>query len=474
MQRAEQAESMPCGSPHQTIEETIIMRSNSRIRLLAIVLTTPFFFATNALADGTETLGTPSIAIGEGTTTTVAGVGLRDGQPENLDFNVDGAVVQALLYVEGANVSSSDKTPTMEIEVGGNPVTASFIGGNTKFLSDHYTLTYRADVTGLVSSGANSLSIDGLDFTRGSDGAGILVISDNGGALSEIQVKDGNDWAFIGSPGTDLKVTVPQTFTFDASNKDRFGAIDYHVGSVAGGFDNIGQFRPNSFEITVDGVTSVFSDQLNSTNGNLWDTISLGVTIPAGATSLTAQIFSRDDEVVAPGNLPASLNWVASALTIEAPSELRDLCWITTGGFHNSGESSGSKDYTFGGNVGPPPRGSWEVVDHNTGDNFHSNDVQITLCEIITLTGPDQPGGKKGFRINQASFEGVGRLNLVGGYPFTGYVQDAGEPAGKNGNDQDFFSIVVRDPISNAIVFEASAPLDGGNVQIHPPTGKKN
>ena len=109
------------------------------------------------------------------------------------------------------------------------------------------------------------------------------------------------------------------------------------------------------------------------------------------------------------------------------------------------------------------------MIDHQTGDNFHSNEVHITSCEVIKLTGPDQPGGKKGFKINQANFEGTGRLNGVDGYPFTGYVQDAGEPPGKKGNDQDFFSITVYDPTTLAVVFEASATLDGGNVQIHPP-----
>lgn len=209
---------------------------------------------------------------------------------------------------------------------------------------------------------------------------------------------------------------------------------------------------------------------MNSVDGRYWDTVYLVVTIPAGADSLTTQIFSRDDGVFAPGNLPASLVWMAGGFSVVTPPP--NLCWITTGGFQNAGETAGSKDYTFGGNVGPPPRGSWEVVDHNTGDNFHSNDVHIVSCEVIQLTGPDQPGGKKGFKINQASFEGTGRLNGIDGYIFTGYVQDAGEPQGKKGNNQDFFSITVRDPDTLEIVFEASAMLDGGNVQIHPPTGK--
>ena len=147
-------------------------------------------------------------------------------------------------------------------------------------------------------------------------------------------------------------------------------------------------------------------------------------------------------------------------------------CWITTGGFHNAGVQSGGKDYTFGGNVGPPPSGSWEVIDHNTGENFHSNNVSITNCIEIDGTGPEQPGGKKGFVINQAFFEGVGRLNHVEGYPFTGFVVDRGEPSGKDENQQDQFHIEVRDPLTDVVVFETDFLLDGGNVQIHPPTGK--
>lgn len=429
------------------------------------------------LADGTETLGTPSIPIASGSGITAAGTGLGDSQPADITVNVPaGATVQqVILYWEGTNLATADLTPTDTITVDGNPVLGDFIGGDTLFSGSdgngERTVAYRADITGLglIGDGASTISVGGLDFTEENDGAGILVIYDDGSADAGIDVRDGNDFAFI-NRNSPLDETVPQTFDFVASNQDRLGNIELLVGSVA---DDTGQFgfRPSSFEVTTAGSTSVFSDQLNSNDGRYWDTVNLGITIPAGADSLTVELFSRDDGVVAPGNLPASLVWVASGFSVETPQ--RGDCWITTGGFHNSGQAAGSKEYTFGGNVGPPPRGSWQVVDHETGDNFHSNDVRITSCEVVSLTGPDQPGGKKGFKINQANFEGTGRLNHVDGYIFTGFVQDAGEPAGKKGNDQDFFSITVRDPGTLAIVFQASAPLDGGNVQIHPPVGKK-
>lgn len=429
-----------------------------------------------AWADGTEMLDTPSIPISQGTGIVSAGIGLADSQPGVISIAVPAgaSVEQVLLYWEATNRETGDLTATDTVQLDGNNVTGSFIGGNTFYAGTNgigfVTVSYRADVTNmnLISAGPNSVTIGGLDFTQENDGAGLFVIYDDGSPTSQIDVRDGSDFAFERFGGA-LGVTEPQTFFFGAANVVRFASINFFVGSVSDDTGSLG-FRPSSFEVTVDGVVSVFSDQLNSNDGRYWDTVNLVVEVPAGADELTIQIFSRDDGFVAPGNLPASLVWVASGLSVTTPPE--DLCWITTGGFHNTGEQAGGKDFTFGGNVGPPPRGSWEVVDHNTGDNFHSNEVHITSCSVVQRTGPDQPGGKKGFKINQADFAGVGRLNGVPGYPFTGYVQDAGEPHGKKSNDQDYYSIMVRDPDTNAIVFATSATLDGGNVQIHPPTGK--
>ncbi|PCJ46374.1 MAG: hypothetical protein COA99_02835 [Moraxellaceae bacterium] len=423
-------------------------------------------------ADGTEMLDVPSIDIFEGTGVRAAGTGLEDGQPGTItiELPIGVTIIQVILYWAGNNSFEDEVTDFDTIVVDGDDVEGEFIGGNTGYSDFEFTVTYRADITemDLVSDGISSFDVAGLDFTEENYGAGIMVVYDDETGKSQIDVRDGNDFAMINWP-VPLDSTEIQIFEFEPENIVRVGNLELFVGSVADDTGVYG-FRPSSFEVTVDGVTSIFSDQLNSNDGRYWDTVNLVVEVPAGAETITAQIFSRDDEVFAPGNLPASLVWLAAGFSIEEPAP--DDCWITTGGFHNAGDTAGSKDYTFGGNVGPPPRGSWEVVDHNTGDNFHSNDVQIVHCEVIQLTGPGQPGGKKGFKINQASFEGTGRLNGEGGYIFTGYVQDAGEPHGKKANDQDFFSITVRDPDTLEIVFHASATLDGGNVQIHPPTGK--
>lgn len=424
-----------------------------------------------ARAEGTETLGPPTISLAAGTGIMAAGVGLNDVQPSTLAVTLPGGstVEQVLLYWGGNNLDESELALGDTIFVGGFPVTGTFIGGNTRYSDTEVTVSYRADITslGLVQPGFSSFEVSGLNFSEEQYGAGVLVIYDTGAAASQVDVRDGSDFAMVEWPPP-LDATVAQTFAFAPSDVDRVGSLELFVGSVADDTDEYG-FRPSSFEVTVGGSTAVFSDQLNSADGRFWDSVNLVVTIPAGADALTTQVFSRDDGVVAPGNLPASLVWIASGFSVETPD--RDVCWITTGGFHNAGKTAGAKDYTFGGNVGPPPRGSWQVVDHNTGDNFHSNDVHIVACDVVQRTGPGQPGGKKGFKINRATFEGTGRLNHQDGYPFTGYVLDAGEPSGKKGNDQDAFSITVRDPVTGATVFEASATIDGGNVQIHPPTG---
>ncbi len=148
-------------------------------------------------------------------------------------------------------------------------------------------------------------------------------------------------------------------------------------------------------------------------------------------------------------------------------------CWVTTGGFNNSGVVSGPKQCTFGGNIGPPPSGALEVNFHDgayDGLRFHTNDIRVIECVDEGSTGPQQPGGKKGLQVDTLYFDCTGRLNNVDGYTCAGFLKDAGEPQGKKGNDHDAIHVEVYDS-SQGLVAECSGELDGGNVQIHPPVG---
>ena len=269
----------------------------------------------SALADGTENLGTPGIGIGAGTGIVAAGTGLQDVQPGPITIDVPGNVVQVLLYWTGAVTSNAPSDDTINVD--GNPVNGILIGGPTLFFTafgkDFYYSAYRADITGLglVGSGLNSLSIDGLDNKDGdghgeNSGAGLLVIFDDGSATTDIQIRDGSDLAFVNfvSP---LDTTVPQTFAFAAAASDRTADLVIFAGSV-GEAD-----RPNAIEITVNGTTTTLVNPLFGSDGALWDTLTTPVNIPAGATQATVQLLSQGDGT---GNLPASFNWVGAGLSV--------------------------------------------------------------------------------------------------------------------------------------------------------------
>lgn len=288
---------------------------------LAAALLLAALAAPPALADGTETLGPPTLSIASGSGIATGGIGLADGQPGNISVDVPaGATVeQVLLYWEGANRESTDTTPAQSIEVNGSHVSGDLIGGDTAYAEGYRTATYRAEITTLnaVGPGSNTLSVGGLDFTRENDGAAVVVIYDDG-TSAEVEVRDGNDYAHIRRGGT-LLVTVPQTFSFAPASVARTARIDLLVGSVADDKGFLG-FRPSSIEVRVGTVVTTFSDQLNSQNGRFIDVLRLEIEVPALETSLTVQLFSRDDDAdwscEEVDNCPASLVWTAAALAI--------------------------------------------------------------------------------------------------------------------------------------------------------------
>ena len=85
--------------------------------------------------------------------------------------------------------------------------------------------------------GMNSLDITELDYfagpvlAGGNQGAGVIVIIDEGGPTADLQLKDGIDLGFCGFPEP-RKSTVPQTYTFASSGTARQGELTLFVGSV--------------------------------------------------------------------------------------------------------------------------------------------------------------------------------------------------------------------------------------------------
>ncbi len=260
----------------------------------------------------TETLGPTPTEPGSGFV--AAGTGLFT-QPGTIDITVpaNAEVRQVLLYWEGQRRSSSSADTDVTIE--GIPVTGIPIGGPTVFFSSIMSQTFRADVTslGLVSPGLNSIEIDGLSTGFADNGAGLVVVYDDGRS-THLDLRDGNDLAFhrFDPP---LDTTVPQVFEFEPSSEDREATLSMFFSSVDGTAG--GGERPTSIEITVTGDSgsdkSIISDAIADSDGAEWDTLNLDVAIPAGTRSVTVQAFSRDD---IGRRLPASFTWTMAAFAL--------------------------------------------------------------------------------------------------------------------------------------------------------------
>jgi cysteine-rich repeat protein len=306
-----------------------------RFTLFVAVL---FFISIPAavFGDGTEILGPPGIPIASGTGIAAGGTGMVT-QPGTIIVNVpSGATVkQVLLYWDGQSESpmGSGSLGTLDdtISINGLPVTGALIGGPSYFFSvckyvspcspvDVYSSIFSADITdkGWVVQGSNTLVVTGMEYNHANNGAGVLVIYDDGGPLSEIQIRDGLDLAYLGFPEP-RKSTIPQVFNFAASSFDRAARLILFAGSVEDDRPGPPTSRPNSIEVTFGGwPPMVFSNYLQSFDGAYWDTLTLDIVVPIGANSMTVQVFSRDDFNT--GYLTASLEWVGASLSVPIPT----------------------------------------------------------------------------------------------------------------------------------------------------------
>jgi hypothetical protein len=441
----------------------VMIISITPVKLFAVagILSTTLF-AGQAAADGTESLGPPSIAIETGTGIVAAGTGtLTQPGMMTIDVPAGASVKQALLYWEGFMSTNVDGDNT--IIVNGAELTGDKIGGVTFFWNPAYTSTFRRDITDLISSGTNNLAIEGLNFTNVSNGAGVLVIYDDGSDTADIQVLDGNDPAGSDSSGQfpgARGVTVAQTFMFSSVDADRTGDLRMFFSSVSGSASTGGQ-RPNSIEVTSGGVTNIYSNLLDSNDDDEWDTVTLPVAIPAFANSVTVQAFSRDDE--ATGNIPASMVWSAAGLAVPPLDTPPFVSGRMTGG-GNQVRVDGVR-VTRGFTIHCDIKLSNNLeINWPGGNKWHLN-KPITSAECIDdpNVSPLPPAAPFDTFIG----EGEGKLNGVDGSIVRFVFVDKGEP----GRNVDTAMIKVwapgDDPDADTPVLEVEGTLDGGNIQAH-------
>lgn len=415
-----------------------------------------------ARADGTETLGPPvGITVAAGTGIVAGGTGMVS-QPGTISLTVPaGATVkQVLLYWEGQ--MSTDTPGDNAIRINGiTNVTGSLIGGPAFFFGGAYSSAFRADITALnlITPGINTITLDNLSYTKIANGAGILVIYDEGTTPAVIDLRDGVDLAYHGFPEP-RQNTIEQTFTFAPATMMRKAHIAIFASSVestASGEDH----RPDSVEVIVDGVKKVISNPLNSRDGDEWDTLELYIDIPAGATTMSMRLFSRDDENTTFN--PASMSWIGVGFAIVPPTAAITIEKATNG--EDADLPTGPEIL-----VGEPV--TWTYVVTNSG-TVTLNNVVVTDDQIGAIACPEttlNPG---------ASMTCIATGTAVAGqYANMSTVEGTPETGGPNVTDEDpshyvgiprasIGDLVFRDTNNNGIQDGGEPGVDGVTVELY-------
>ena len=243
-----------------------------------------------------------------GTGFVAAGVGLGDqpGSTIEVDVPESAEVVQVLLYWQGRG--DADDTVTAE----GNVVTGTLIGLGNIAAPRTIVSAYRADITalGLVGPGRNAINVADADFSFRDDGAAVFVTYASHSNLANLQLREGADFVYRFAEDPAAQITNQQIFEFPASDRDREARLALLIGD--------GEMeRPDDIEVIVGDQLFSFSNEARSRDGDQWDTVELRINVPAGVTSTSAQLFSRD--LANSGANPDSMVWVAAAFGFLPP-----------------------------------------------------------------------------------------------------------------------------------------------------------
>jgi hypothetical protein len=287
------------------------------------------------------------------------------------------------------------------------------------------------------------------------NGAGVIVVYDEGFSTGIVDVRDGLDSAWLPAPLAVEQVTVPQTFFFDTADFSRLATLTV-MASETGDTENPARFRSNTIRVT-DGGTVDFDNVMQFLDGPLWDTVKLPINVAAGIDSITVELISGNDEPVPPGfstSDPASLFWITSALHFPPGGKGR----MTGGGHSLLGDD----------------------VKIAKGLTIHCD---LRLSNNLNVVWPGSPG-QNHFRMNEHTFaecvdteidqrppdapfdtfigEGTGTLNGQPGASISWVFVDAGEPGT---NDQA--GMEIKDSDGMTVLFLPLETIASGNLQAH-------
>lgn len=420
----------------------------------------------SAFADGTEGLGPSSLVLARGTGSVVAGTGMIQ-QPGSVTVEVPefATVEQVLLYWEGFMINEVPGDATIVVDDGATTteITGTLIGGPAYFFTGAFASAFRADITelGLVGPGTSTLTLSGLEFTMANNGAGVIVIFDDGSAEAIIDVRDGVDLAFIDFLEP-RHSTLPVGYTFSPMGSDSTAMLSMFFASVSGTVSG-GAIRPTSIEITTSGsgtpTPTVLSNVLDSLDGEEWDSFTIAVNVPAGDSMLEVQVFSRDD--LGTGEMPASFDWNAAAFAL-APEDPPLAMGRMTGG--GSVFTLDGVRVTHGFQLHCDLREPNSLqVNWRGGNRFHMTGLTAAVCTDSPAIDQSPPAAP----FDTFRGAGVGRLNNVPGATVEFVFVDAGEPGSR-----DTAAIRIFDADGDLVLDVTGDPnvpgyLNRGNHQAH-------
>lgn len=280
------------------------------------------------ISDATPLALNPALDLqGQGLSVAEAGVGLQNlgSGTATLTVGIGGPVQKAFLYWAGRELAGCPQGSCFDppnvppfgdqkLKFDGTPITGTIVGREDDVNSN---IAYRADVTSIVSAkgtGNKSFSIKDGDVADNLDslnGAGLLVLYTDPAETNffRVIVAEGLDFAWGDAPVPPFKPenvgTVPADFNYGAVPTSRTARLVVFAGDCQ-------STRPDRIDIS-DNASQV--NQLNSSDGNQWDTDAFDITIPAGETTTRVQAFSAPI-----GSNPDSLLWVVAALRIPIPA----------------------------------------------------------------------------------------------------------------------------------------------------------
>jgi cysteine-rich repeat protein len=261
---------------------------------------------------------------GQGLGVAIGGVGLEflGGDTRTITLDIGGEVQSAFLYWVGRDNPCTTEAgacvivePYLDQEMifHGTPITGEVVGSEEPIPGEQNAIAYRMDVTDIV---AEKVQLDGIgthtftvadgnlasNFYR-KDGAGLIVVYTDASELGFYRLigAHGLDFAWADSPYPSVQVSEPVDFMYDAAGADRTAELIIFCGDGTAP-------RPDRIDIS-DNPSVV--NQIASSAGDEWDSLSLGINVPTGVGMTTVEVVSPADQ-----SNSDSLAWALGAMRI--------------------------------------------------------------------------------------------------------------------------------------------------------------